>query len=138
MSLLDLTEIIDEIEEAQEPGIAENGSEHKLRIVSCRGGEAGQNECPYFSPVFEVTDDPLVKEFSAFLWVPTKSKMSEKQYARSLSDLKNFVKCFDVDITRPLDFEDDLPGHEGWAILGIKNSDEYGEQNVIRKYVVGQ
>ncbi len=135
MSLLDLTSVIDEIEDAQEPTIADDGSEQKLRIVSVRGGNAGQYDCEYFSPVFEVVNAPLVKEFSSFFWVPTKDRLSEKAYARSLWEIKIFAKAFGIDFSRPFDYEDDLPGLTGWAVLGTKKSEEYGEQNTIRKFI---
>jgi hypothetical protein len=136
MSLLDLTSIIDEVEDAQEPTIAKDGSEHKLRIVSVRSGIAGTNNAEYFSPVFEVIDAPLVKEFSDFFWVPDKEKLNPKQYARSLWDIRVFAKGFGIDLSRPLDYEDDLPGLTGWAILGTKTDKTYGEQNTIRKYIL--
>ena len=138
MSMLDLTNLIDEIEDAQEPTVLKSGTEHKLRIISVRGGVAGKGECEYISPVFEVPNEPLAKEFSTFLWIPDKERLSEKQYARALSDFKKFVKCFSIDLSKAFDYEDDLPGLEGWAILGIKNSDEYGEQNTIRTFITGQ
>jgi hypothetical protein len=136
--MLDLTDMLDEIENAQEPTTLKSGSEHKLRIISVRGGTAGVGDCEYISPVFEVPAEPLAKEFSTFLWIPDKERLSEKQYARALSDFKKFVKAFNIDISKPLDYEDDLPGHEGWAILGTKNSDEYGEQNTVRTFITGR
>lgn len=135
MSLLDLTSIIDEIEDAQEPTVAAKGSEQKLRIISVSGGLAGKNDCEYFSPTFEVVDAPLVKGFNQFFWVPDKGKLDPKQYARALWDISVFAKAFNIDLARPLDYEDDLPGLTGWAILGIKKSEEYGEQNNIRKFI---
>ena len=135
MSLLDLTDLQDEIENAEEPTIAESGTEQKLRIISVRGGEAGKNDCEYFSPLYEIVDMPMAKEFSDFFWVPDKDKLSEKQYQRSLYAIKVLAAAFEIDISRPVDYEDDLPGHTGWAILGTKKSDEYGEQNTVRKYI---
>lgn len=133
-SMLDLTGLVDEIENAEEPTIAEGGSEQKLRIISVRTGE-DKNGDDYFMPVFEIVDMPMGKEFSHFFYVPNKEKLSEKQFARSLYAIKVFAKCFDIDISRPVDYEDDLPGHQGWAILGTRKSDDYGEQNTIRKYI---
>jgi len=142
MSLLDLTGMIDEIEDAPEPTVADSGTEHKLRIISCRGGEAHSKnsgrDCEYISPVFEVPDAPLVKEFSTFLWIPEKKKLTEKDYARALSDFRIFIKCFGIDISQAFEYQDHLPGHVGWAILGIKDNDEYGEQNTIRKFILPQ
>jgi len=127
--------MIDEVENAPEPTVAESGTEQKLRIISVRGGTAGKGDCEYFSPVYEVVDAPMVKEFSDFLWVPDKERLSEKQFQRALHAIKVFTKCFEIDISRPIDYEDDLPGRIGWAIVGTKKSDEYGEQNTVRKYV---
>jgi len=139
MSLLDLTEIADEIEDAEEPTIAENNSEQQLRIISVNGGSTNNKgtgqEAEWFSPVFEVLDAPLMKEFNSFFWVPNKENLSPKQYARALFDIKIFAQAFGIDLTRPLDYEDDLPGCTGWAILGVKKSEEYGEQNTVRKFI---
>ena len=135
-SMLDLTGIIDEVEDAQEPTIAKSGSEQKLRIVSVRTG-TDKNGCDYFMPVYEVINAPMVKEFSHFMYVPDRDNLSEKQFKRALYAVKVFVKCFSIDISRPIDYEDDLPGKVGWAILGSRDDDEYGEQNTIRKYVTG-
>lgn len=140
MSMLDLTDQMDDIESAEEPTIAEAGEEYKIRIIGCRNGERVDkttgNEIKYFAPMFEVVDAPMVKEFSGFQDIPNKKAMTEKQYERSLYGIKVFAKCFGIDLSRPVDYEDDLPGLEGWAILGNKTSDTYGEQNTIRKYIV--
>ena len=135
MSMLDLTDQLDEIENAEEPTVAEAGEEYKLQIISVRGGNAGKTDCEYFSPVFEVVGAPMVREFSDFFWIPDKEKLSEKQYKRALYAIKVFAAAFEVDLSRPIDYEDDLPGCEGWAILGSKTTDDYGEQNTIRKYI---
>ena len=134
-SMLDLTDLQDEIENAEEPIIAEADTEQHLRIVSVRTGEAGEKNCPYFAPTFEVMDAPLIKEFNQFMWVPDKDKLTPKQYKRSLWEMQCFIKAFDVDISSPIDYNDDLPGLTGWAILGVRDSNEYGEQNTIKKYV---
>jgi len=140
MSMLDLTEQMDDIEGAEEPTVAEAGEEYKLRIIGCREGERVDkntgNDLKYFSPLFEIADAPMVKEFSGFFDIPNKGNMTEKQYKRSLYAIKVFAKAFDLDLARPIDYEDDLPGLEGWAILGTKTDDTYGEQNTIRKYIV--
>lgn len=135
MSLVDYTDIKDEINDAPEPKILPAGTEVKARIVSVRTGISDTNDCGYFSPVFEAVDDPMVKEFSGFFWELNKERLTPKQYARSLWDFKAFCKCFDIDYSRPLSWEDDLPGHEGYVIVGVKKDDTYGEQNTIRKYV---
>ena len=142
MSMLDVSNQMDEIEAAEEPTIAETGEEYKLRIISVREGERKDkitgNDLKYFAPLFEVVGSPMVKEFSGFFDVPNKKVMNEKQYKRSLYAIKVFAKTFGVDLSRPVDYEDDLPGLEGWAILGSKTDDTYGEQNTIRKYIASR
>jgi len=137
MSMLDVSNQMDEIEAAEEPTIAEAGEEYKLRIIGCREG-IDKNDLDYFAPLFEVVGAPMVKEFSGFIHVPDKGKMDEKKYQRSLYAIKVFASCFDIDLSRPVDYKDDLPGLEGWAILGAKTDDTYGEQNTIRKYIVSR
>lgn len=136
MSMLDLSEVMDDIEGSEEPTTAEVGEEYKLRIISVRGGEAGKENCEYFSPVYEVVGAPMVKEFSDFFWVPIRNKLTERQYAHACYAIKVFAVAFEIDLSTPIDYEDDLPGCEGWAILGVKKDDTYGEQNTIRKYII--
>lgn len=94
-----------------------------------------KNDKEYIMPVFEVPDQPMVKEFSDFLYILDKKKLDNKQYQRSLYQFKVFARAFGVDLSRPFDPEDDLVGLEGWVIVGTRKSDEYGEQNTVRKYV---
>ena len=135
MSLLDLTGIIDEINDAEEPTYLEKGTEANLRIVSVRTGTSDKNGCDWFSPMYEVMDHPLAMEFNSFLWAPDKDKLTPKQYARALYDIKVFAKAFGIDLSKPIDYEDDLPGNTGWAILGVQKDEEYGDRNTIGKFI---
>ena len=134
-SMMDLTDIQEEIEDAEEPTVAETGEEHHLQIISCGSGTSDKNDCDWFSPVFEVIDKPMVKEFNTFFWVPDKDKLTEKQYKRALYSIQVFSAAFGIDLSQAIDFDDDLPGKKGWAILGSKKDDEYGEKNTIRSFV---
>ena len=137
MSMVDYTAMIDDIENAPEPTCLESGTEAQLRIISVNTGVSDKNDCGWFAPVFEVLDNPLVKEFNTFFWELEKDKLTDKQYQRGLSDLSKFVKAFNIDLSRPIDWGEDLIGKTGWAILGVKKDDEYGDKNTIRKFVVG-
>ena len=135
MSLVDYSALENEIENAEEPKVLSAGSEVKARIISVRTGVSEKNDCKWFSVVFDSPEDPMVKEFNAFFWDLDRSKLDAKQYTRQLYDFKQFTSAFGVDISRPFSWEDDLPGLEGWLIVGVKKSDEYGEQNVVKKYI---
>jgi len=51
---------------------------------------------------------------------------------------KSFATAFGIDYSRPFSWTDDLPGKEGWLIVGVRKSDEYGDQNSVKKYIAGK
>jgi hypothetical protein len=77
----------------------------------------------------------MLKEFNAFFWDLDRQKLDPKQYARQLFDFKQFTRAFGIDLSRPFSWEDDLPGLEGFLIVGVRKSDEFGDQNTVRKYL---
>ena len=138
MSLVDYSDIAEEIEGAQEPITLKAGTEVKARIISVRTGTSEKNDCEWWTPVFDVPDEPMVKEFNDFFWQLDKSKLDPKQYARTLFQFQQFTKAFGLDLSRPFDLEEDLIGLEGWLIVGTRKSEEYGEQNTVKKYIAGR
>lgn len=136
MSLADYSDLEKEIEEAPKPKILPRGTEVKARIISMREGVSDKNNAQWYMPVFDVPDEPLAMEFSDFFWdLADRDKLDEKSAARSLRKFKDFADAFDIDFSRPFSWEDDLPGKEGWVILGVRKTDEYGDQNTVSKYV---
>jgi len=139
MAIADYSDMEQEIKDAPEPKILPRGSEVKARIVGVRAGVSDKNDCQWYSPVFDVPADPLVTEFSGFFWdLVDRDKLDAKQSASALRDFRKFATAFDLDYSRPFDWEEDLIGLEGWVILGLKKSDEYGDQNSVSKYVTGR
>lgn len=135
MGLTDYTDLEQEITDAPEPTILPAGAEIKARIISVRSGVSDTNDCKWYQPVLDVPDEPLAMEFNTFLWELDREKLTDKQYARSLSDFQKFAKCFGIDYSRPFSWEDDLVGLQGWVIVGVRKSDEYGDQNIVKKYI---
>ena len=119
------------LEDSQEPYAVKPG-EYKLKIISVGGG-MDKNDLEYLQPRLEVCGEPYSKDFTHFLHVPDKGEMGEKQLNRVKFAYSSFCKCFSIDTTRPFDPKDDWAGCEGWGILGLSESKEYGEQNFIRK-----
>jgi len=139
MSLTDYSDIEKDIANAEEPKILPRGTEVKARIIAVRTGVSDKNGATWYQPVFDVPDEPMVQEFNAFFWdLADRDKIEEKQVARNMSAFKNFAKAFGIDYSKPFDWEEDLVGKEGWVILGVKKSDEYGDQNTVSKYVTGK
>ncbi len=120
---------------AAEPKQLPAGSEVKARIVSIRTGISDKNDCTWRSVVYDVPAEPMVTEFNDFMWDLDKEKLTPKQFARELYKFKQFASAFGIDFSRPFSWEDDLPGKEGWIIVGVKKSDEYGDQNTVKKYI---
>jgi len=136
MSLTDYSDMEQEINDAQEPKILPAGTEANFRIISVRSGISDKNDCTWYQPVFDIPDDPMVIEFNDFFWELDREKLDLKQFARALNDFRNFAAAIDLDYSRPFSWEDDLIGMTGWAILGVKKDDTYGDSNTIKKYVI--
>jgi len=142
--LTDYSSMEKDIENVPEPTTLKKGTEVKARIISVRTGvvdKAGSDYdgIAYFSVSFDAPDEPLAKEFSDFFWdLVDRDKIasiSEKAVLGSMRKFRNFADAFGLDYSRPFDLEDDLPGLTGWLIVGIKKSDEYGDQNTVQKYL---
>lgn len=125
------------IDKAPEAEILAAGTEAELRIISMKKDE-DKNGDEYILPVFDVPDEPNVLEFSDFMGLPSMAMKAndEKKYLKCLRKLQAFGLAFDIDWSEEFAIEE-LVGKRGYAILGIRKSDEYGNQNSIRKYVAG-
>jgi hypothetical protein len=138
MSLIDYSDMEQEILDAQEPTVLPKGTEVKVRIIQVRSGTSEKNDADYLMPMYEVQGEgmEMVKEVSDFMWVLDRDNLPAKDYARALDQFKKFAKCFGIDLSRPFDPDEDLIGLEGWVILGLRKSEEYGEQNTVSKYIL--
>jgi len=139
MSLTDYSDLEGEIKDAPEPKILARGSEVRARIINVREGVSDKNGAQWYQPVFDVPDDPMVIEFNDFFWdLADRSKLDPKSAQRALYKFQKFAEAFGLDYSRPFSWTDDLLGLEGWVILGVRKSDEYGDQNTVSKYVAGR
>jgi hypothetical protein len=136
MSLVDYSAMEKDITSAPEPTVIPKDSEVKARIIGVNSGISDKNNAAWYMPRFDVPSEPNSKEFNAFFWdLADLKKLEPKQAAAALRDFKNFAAAFGLDYSRPFSWEDDLPGLEGWIIVGVKKSDEYGDQNTVKKYL---
>ena len=137
--LTDYSDLEKEITEAPEPKNLPRGTEVEARIINVREGISDKNGAQWYQPVFDVPSDPMVIEFNDFLWdLRDRDKLDPKQAQRSVHKFKMFASCIGLDYSRPFSWTDDLIGMSGWVILGVKKSDEYGDQNSVSKYVAGR
>lgn len=141
MALTDYSSMEKEIKDAPEPTAIKKGTEVKARIIGVRTGEVEKEGdytgWAYFSVSFDAPDEPLAKEFSDFFWdLSNRNVMSKKQFQAALRKFRQFAEAFDIDYSKPFDLEDDFDGKVGWLITGKpKESDEYGLQTTVSKYV---
>jgi hypothetical protein len=142
--LTDYSKMEGEISNVPEPTTLKKGTEVKARVISVRTGVVEKDESDYigisyFSVTFDTPDEPLAKEFNDFFWDLTDGEklkaVSEKTHLGALRHFRNFADAFGLDYSRPFDLEEELPGKDGWLIVGIKKSDEYGDQNTVQKYL---
>jgi hypothetical protein len=122
--------------DAIEPQAVEEG-EYKIRITGFRKDSDGNivrtsdSGFKYFLVVYDIPEVAASKNFSQIFSVPTDS-MEPKQLNGAKWALESFKRCFGVS---EINF-DAMIGREGYALLGLKDDPEYGEQNVVKKLVV--
>ena len=139
MALTDYSSLEQEIMNTPEPKILAAGTTTKMRIISVRTGTSDKNGAKWFSPSFDVPEDPTVMEFNSFFWDPIDNdKLSPKQKFKNNNMFKDFIAAFGINLSRPINFEEDLIGLEGWGIVGVQKSEEYGDQNTVKKFVAGR
>jgi hypothetical protein len=122
-----------DFENVVEPTTVPGDQEYKIRIVGATQS-FDKNDNPYLLPRFEVVGEPTVKEFTKFLRLPH-SGLDEKQLNNAGFALKKFLAAFVLDPSS-LDSPEDLIGYEGWAILGLETTNDWGDQNFVKKFIV--
>lgn len=122
------------VDDVVEPYTMPADSECELTITDVREG-TNKSGMPYLMPRFEVDGEVAAKEFSYYLGIPD-SDMTPKQYNAAAFKYKNFCEAIGVDPAAEQDPEDWV-GLNCVAILGVEESEEYGEQNFVRRFVVG-
>lgn len=128
-----------DLEDSYDPIALPEGTECQLRILDVILGK-DKNGMEFIMPRFEIIEQPLAKDFTHFLHVPTeeinpetgKPKMDKKTLNRAKRAMLHFFECFDIE-PGVFDPEDDWPGLEGWVILSYSNDPQYGEQNRIKQ-----
>jgi len=141
MTMSDYSDLEKEIESAPEPKILPAGSEVKARIIMVNTGISDKNGCKWYMPVFDVPADPMVMSFSDFFWeILDRDKLEASDYAKALNKFNKFTTAFRIDLSRPFSWTDDLPGKDGWMILGIQKDKEgvYDDKNSVKKYIAGK
>ena len=113
-----------------EPHAVDADREWKLRCIGVDEG-TDKNGHEYFLARLEIIDEIGAKDVTQFMHKPDDSWMDAKKLNSSKYAISQFIKAFNTTKNT-----DDWVGSEGWAILGVKQSDEYGPQNFIKRFVI--
>lgn len=132
MSMIDPTEW--NLEDSQEPYALKDGTEAMLRIIEVRYDKRSDGSA-YYTVRLEVPNEPFSKDITEWLNVP-ELPLDAKRLNAAKQKMWHFMDCFGIDRTRPSDPLEDWVGQEGWCILSLSKSDQYGEQNRISKFIM--
>lgn len=131
MSMIDPTQW--SLEDSQEPYALKDGSEVMLRIVDVRLDKRA-DETEYYTVRFEVVDEPYSKEITDWFNVPARS-LDPKRLNAARRKMLHLMESFGIDTMNLTDPVEDWPGYEGWCILSLSKSEQYGEQNRIAQFI---
>ena len=143
MSLTDYSSLEGEIKNAPDPEILPKDTEVKARIIAVNHGVIEKESSKsygagYYSVLFDVPSEPLCPVFSAFFYdLADRDKIEVSQFTKALPTFRAFAESFNIDYSRPFSWEDDLPGLEGWIVLGVQKdkNGEYPDKNIVKKYI---
>ena len=99
-------------------------------IVRTSTTDRGTNK--YFIITFDLPDEITAKGLSKIFSVPT-DDMDAKKANMVKWDLECLKRAFSME---EINFSN-MVGKEGYAILTVKNDATYGDQNEIKKFIIG-
>lgn len=111
--------------------------EYRLQIIDARIGRKTPESQQYLLVRFDIADVTNAKDVTHVMMLPDPSREDAKQVNKRKLAVREFLQACGADWTAPLDLNG-LKGMECWAILGVEESEDYGEQNRIRRFVTGQ
>ena len=132
MSMIDPTEW--NLDDSHEPIALKDGAEVILRVIEVTKSTRPETNTEYYTVRFEVPSEPLSKDITDWFDAPSLS-MDPKRLNTARQKMKHFMASFDIDRTRPTDPTEDWVGCEGWCVLSMRHSEQYGEQNRISKFI---
>ena len=130
MSLLDFN-----LENVTELSTVPEG-EYAIRVVNCELKTSQKTGGNYLNVRLELADEADSKNITHIIMLPADGD-DDKRRNNRLRAVKMFYEAFDVDYTKGVETED-LVGLTGWAIVVEEESDEYGTQNRVRRFVQGK
>lgn len=132
MSMIDPNEW--NLEDSHEPIALKDGAEVVLRIIEVARAERPKTSTTYYTVHFDVPSEPFSKDITDWFDEPSRG-MDAKRLNAARQKMLHFMECFGIDRSQPSDPTEDWVGCEGWCILLLRSSEQYGEHNRISKFV---
>jgi len=113
--------------------------EHKVRFLGVNEG-VDKNGADYFQVRLEISNEPASKDFTYFLGMPGQND-DAKQLNRKKLKIRDTLQAFGVNLPETLSEckellkSGDLVGMEAWAVLNEKDTDDYGMQNEVKRFI---
>jgi len=127
MSFLDI-----DTSNAIEPKAVPGDEEYEIRLVDVREG-IDKNGNSYSMPRFDIPSEPTAKDFTKF-YSHGRPDMTEKETNGIRWAIATFKKAFGIPDNERGSL-DRYFGNTAWAILGVSDDEQYGEQNYIKRFV---
>ena len=132
-----------DLNDAQEPTCVEAG-EYKVRCTGFRKDKDSNTvrtfnkdgyDLPYVLVMLDIPNEPSSKDFTFFLGLPSTEEgaMTPKELNTVKWRTKEFLTAFKME---ELNFNL-FQGAEAYAILDIKSDPEYGDQNIVKRFISG-
>jgi len=110
------------------------GYEAKLRCVSASKG-VDKNEADYWKLSYEDTTDPHVKRISVFIGFPKKGVHDVRQVNNKKKGFMEWKQAHGLPLNEPVALSQCV-GLEAWAILRQTESEQYGLQNDVKRWIL--
>lgn len=111
------------------------GTECQVRIVKAEIKNSAKGD-PMLAMRFDIPEEPYSKDINHFIMLPN-NKDDDKQKAQKQNRLKEFKAAFGLPPAGAIS-TDDMEGSKAWAILGEEESQEFGKQNRVKRFVTGR
>lgn len=112
-----------------------DGTEVQLRLLNAeiKNSKAGD---PMLAIRYDVPEYPYAKDINHFIMLPNNDD-DAKRKAQKQNRLKDWKAAHDLPPTGPISI-DDMEGAKAWAILGEEDSQDFGKQNRIKRFVISR
>ena len=108
--------------------------EYTVRIVKAEQRDRRDKPGSMLALTLTLPGEPNAKPLNHYQMLPDTAEGDKDKENRVLRQLKSIGVCFGIDFNVGVE-PDALVGLEGRAILSIEESDEYGPQNRVKRFL---